>query len=181
MMAVSGTVQFLDQVTFAGSIDGQPEYPPPAHGTACSGRDGYADLAAGATVIVASASGTVLATAELSGGTTVNEIKGTESERLAREDLIDAIYELRVAYANGDAVRVAQLNLDRANQRVADLDAGGTPPFEGHAFNATWCHLSFTTPPLPVQGAYKVTVTHRGTTTFSATQVRGGQVALVVG
>ena len=180
MRPFTGVVAFLDQVSFAGSIDGESDYQLPGQGTPCSGRNGYSDLAPGGTVIVADGSGSALATTQLGGGTVQNQVRNTASERQQREELIDAIYGLRVAKASYDSVAVAQLNLDRANLRLADLDNPGPSPqpFEGHAFEASWCFLSFETVPLPPGQTHVVTVTHRGSTTFTSGE---DHVELVVG
>ena len=82
----------------------------------------------------------------LGGGRSISQVKSTASERQKREELIDAIYNLREAKVAGDPVAVANLNLARANLRLQDLDTPGPPPpFEGHAFWAEWCRLPFST------------------------------------
>lgn len=184
-LTIAGEVTFLDRsgVWFDGNTDGGQAHQPPADGSPCQGYDGYADLSAGGSVIVTDGSGLPLATTTLGGGTTVQEVRGTEAERTAREDLLDAIYGLRSAYAYGDPVRVAELNLERADLRVADQQAGGLPGFEGHPFRATWCRVSFTVNDLPPLEGYQFTVTHRGTTTFTRSEIEadGGRVLLAVG
>lgn len=176
----AGTVAVLDQVTFVGSIDGDPDYQLPPPGTPCSGRGGYADLAPGGTVIVTDASGTALATTALGGGVTQHAVRNTRAERQQREQLIDSIYDLRHARAHGDRVRQAELNLERAELRLHDMENPGPSPqaFEGRPFAATWCVLPFSTGPIPPTDVHTVTVTHRGSTTFT-----GGQsgVELIVG
>lgn len=169
MRPFTGTVAVLDQVSFIGSIDGEPDYQLPAEGSPCAGRDGYADLAPGGTVIVADGSGAALATTQLGAGRSQQVVRNTKSERDQREALIDAIYNLRVSKVSRDPVAVAQLNLDRAKLRLADLDNPGPAPqpFEGHPFQANWCVLTFETTPLPPVGTHVVTVTHRGTTTYT--------------
>jgi hypothetical protein len=178
-------VSFLRYVAFGGSIDGEAPYESPADGTQCAGEDGYSDLVPGATVVVADGSGAVLATAPLGAGQSSNRIRNTQSERVDREGMIDAIYGLRVAKAHGDRVLVAQLNLDRANLRLHDLDFPGPEPqpFEGHPFIAVWCSLPFSFAGLPVQPGYTFTVTHRGATTYSAGDLaaKENRLELVIG
>jgi hypothetical protein len=186
-LPIAGTVEFLDNdsVWFEGSIDGQPAWSPKPNGASCSGTDGYADLSAGGTVVISNGSGLALAQVPLAGGQTINEVKNTQSERDAREILIDSIYSLRIAVADSDPLQIAQLNLDRANLRVYDQNnPGPTPgPFEGRAFGATWCRLTFATPALPISNTYSIAVTHRGVTTFTAQEIRANanHVNLVVG
>ncbi len=110
-------------------------------------------------------------------------VRGTESERIQRERLLDSIYELRSIPVLNDRVRVAQLNLERAQLRVADMQAGGLPGFECLPFRAKWCRVSFAAVDLPVSDSYQFTVTHRGTTTFSADQLAadGNTVLLALG
>lgn len=184
LVMLTGTVDVLDQVWFVGSIDGT-DYSPPQEGRMCAGTKGYADLAPGASVIVSGGDGAPLAVAQLSDGSLVHDVKGTEGERQSREELVDSIFGLRVAIASGDPVAVAQLNLDRANQRLADLSDTSPlpPPFEGHPFGAAWCRLTFSLPTLPIVPAYQVTVTNRGATTFTRDQLEAsGWVArLTVG
>ena len=113
----------------------------------------------------------------------MREVRGAESERIQRERLLDSIYELRSIPVRNDRVRVAQLNLERAQLRVADMQAGGLPGFECLPFRATWCRVSFAAVDLPVSDSYQFTVTHRGTTTFSADQLAadGNTVLLALG
>ena len=121
---------------------------------------------------MADASGRALATTPLGPGTTVRQVRATASERRDREDLVDSIYDLRIAKASGDDVEVARLRLERAQLRLHDLDAGPTPqPFEGHAFEAVWCRLTFAFAGLPPSPGYSVTVTHRGSTTYTSGQL----------
>ena len=56
----------------------------------------------------------------------MREVRGTESERIQRERLLDSIYELRSIPVRNDRARVAQLNLERAQLRVADMQAAGS-------------------------------------------------------
>jgi hypothetical protein len=184
-LSISGAVTFLDRsgVEFEGNTDfgGGPQ--PPADGSPCQGYGGYADLSAGASVIISDASGVPLQTTTLDGGATVREVRGTESERIQREQLLDSIYELRSIPVRNDAVGVAELNLERAQLRLADQQAGGLPGFEGHPFRATWCRVSFTASDLPLSDSYQFTVTHRGTTTLAADQIAadGNTVLLALG
>jgi len=176
-----GKVSVLRTVGFSGSIDGQPDSPP-VFGQPCSGTGGYGDIAPGGVVIITDPAGAAIATTQLGGGVTTSAVRKTESERVQREDLIDAIYELRIALVAGDPVRSAQLNLDRANVRLADLDnPDPVPPFEGHPFWAQWCDVSFTTPPLPDHPTYGVSITQRGTSTVTRQEVLSGQVSLIIG
>lgn len=178
-LTLTGHVEVLDSVWF----EGDPGYAPPAPGSPCSGRDGFADIAPGGTVIISGANGSALATTTLAAGQIVHKVAGTEIERWQREDLIDAIYELRVAQAGRDPLAVAQLNVQRADLRVADLEAGGLPPFEGRAFQAAWCQVTFNPPDLPIEDAYGFTVTHRGTTVIARSEIEsaGGTAALAIG
>lgn len=184
-ISLSGAVTFLDRsgVEFEGNTDfaGGPQ--PPADGSSCQGYGGYADLSAGGSVIISDASGAPLQTIALGEGVTVREVRGTESERIQREQLLDSIYELRSIPVRNDRVRLGQLNLERAQLRVADMQAGGLPGFEGLPFRATWCRVSFAAVELPVSDSYQFTVTHRGTTTLSADQIAadGNTVLLALG
>lgn len=182
-LAISGTVEYLSDVSFNGSNDGEP-WQLLANGSACPARDGYSDLVAGGSVVITGATGAALAVASLRPGQIVNGVKNTQTERAEREKLLDAIYDLRIAKTS-DPVEQAQLRLDRADLRLNDAEHPGSSPgpFEGHAFIATWCHLDFVSPLLPIGATYNVTVTHRGTTAFSAQQVQGnaGRVILIIG
>lgn len=182
-VVISGTAEYLSDVSFQGSIDGQ-DMSLLANGAPCPARDGYSDLVAGGAVELGDSGGAVHAVTALGVGHIVNEVKSTQSERRARAELIDAIYDLRVAETD-DPVQEAQLQLDRATQHLHDdQQPGPTPgPFEGHAFIATWCHLDFVGTPIPVASGYTITVTHRGTTVYSAAQLQAdrGHVTLVVG
>src|SRR5690606_14424739 len=113
-----GSIAFLKTVGFDGVID-DIDSRPPADGAGCSGSGGYADIVPGASVTITNGVGATLAVVPLQGGAIVRGVRQTDSERTRREDLMDSIFELRKAKARHDSVRRAQLDLDRANARVA--------------------------------------------------------------
>lgn len=182
-LTLTGTVDVLDQVWFDGLPDelGGPPYSPPPPGSSCSGRDGFADLAPGAPVLISEGSGAALASVQLGAGTRVHQVLNTESERRERDELIDSIFDLRVAIAGGDPVAVAEVEVARAEQQLADVGALPSAPFEGHPLAATWCRFTFTAPDLPLTDTYGVAVTHRGIQTFPRGVIEASGAALVVG
>ncbi|MFZ4433316.1 MAG: hypothetical protein ACOYOQ_09005 [Microthrixaceae bacterium] len=184
LITVSGGISFLKTVGFDGVIDGASDidFRPSPNGTSCSGSKGYGDLNPGATVIIADGSGAVVATVPLGAGAIVNGVRGTPNERSERERLIDSIYGLRVAYAQYDSLRVAELNYERAQLRVNELNLPFPQPFEGLPFYASWCRLSFSAPGLVLSPSYTVTIGTRGSTTTSADELfaNGGSIELTV-
>jgi hypothetical protein len=175
---IAGTVEVLDQVWFAGHAG-------PSPGSGCLGRGGYSDLSPGAPVLLTDGGGRGIGATSLGAGAIVQRVKRSDAEWREREGLIDSIYELRMAQAYGDSVRVAELRLERARLRLHDLENKGRIDlsFEGRAFVAAYCKFEFRTPPLADLPAYGFGVTHRGVVRMSNSELasKGWVAALEIG
>lgn len=168
-MSINGSISFLDDIGFDGTIEGIASASPP-DGSPCAGSDGYPDINAGAAVTIGDGAGLTLATVPLGPGAAVNAVRGTSKERQLRQRLLDSVFDLRYVKADtaGDGVAAAGVNVTRAEQRLYDLDHPDDLSFEGLAFHATWCRLPFASAGLPLLPGYTVTIGTHGTTVYSA-------------
>lgn len=144
---ISGAVHYLSTVGFKGGGRGLAFKPRP-DGSPCPTADEYSDIRSGAAVTISAGSGDTLATVPLGEASRKTITTHSRSERNARADLIDGIFNLRVA-RTWNQLEISRLNIAHAKQTVFDLKHPNRWDFEGAKFVAVWCELPFATEEIP--------------------------------
>lgn len=177
--AITGSVVVLDDIGFDGENAVQ-DLRVSAGGESCDSGDG--GFGPNSAVVVADGSGTTLATAALGGGSTVAAVRGTQAERDARGRLLAAMFDYEIAVADRNTRRIAEIQLEAANQQTKDLEGPDDLSFRGMSFQASWCEYPFAAE-VPATASVVVTVPSLPPMAYDSAQLdaNGGRIEIMAG